>query len=75
MSLCELRHCKKVLETSFLKNDIFKFRFETLIVSFLRYSSNDNEVHNQNMNATKIVITNFRGKLQKISFIFSAKFK
>ena len=44
-----------------------------LIVSILRYYSNDDYVHHQNMIFNQIVITNIREKLQKLSFMFINK--
>ena len=62
----------KIFENSFLKNGFLEFWTKVLIVSILTYPFNDNQVHNKNYDYfifSKIVITNFRQKLQKI-FIF-----
>ena len=58
-----------MFENSFLKNGVLEFWSKALIASILTYSSNDNEVHNQNMISTKVVFTNFCRKRTKI-FIF-----
>ena len=63
----------KIFQNSLLKNDILEFSSEALIVSILINSSNDNHVRYQNLTFTKIVITNFREKLRKFSFMFFSK--
>ena len=65
-----------MIKNSFLKNGISEFWLEALIVFIQTYSQIVNYnvfihvcVHNKNMSYTKIVITNFRVKLRKLSFI------
>ena len=71
--LCKSRHRKKVLE------NFLKFISQERHTRILNWSAqclypnlflNRNEVHNLNMNFTKIVITNFHEKLRKLSFMF-----
>ena len=68
----------KVLENSFLKNGTNFIRIPVYIrayclYKFLTYFTNDNQVHNQNMIPTKIVITNSRKKIRKMTIFFSSK--
>ena len=64
-----VKRSSKILENSFLKNGILEFWAETEIVSILRCSSKDYDVHNQNMIYAKIVITKFYEILRKLSFM------
>ena len=64
-----VKRASKIFENSFLKNAILKFRSEALGVSFLTISSNENQDYDQNMISMRIIITNFRDKLRKLSFM------
>ena len=64
-----VKSVERIFENSFFKNGKLEFWSEALISYILSYSSNDNLVHNQNMIYTKIVFTNFRENLLKLSFI------
>ena len=63
----------KIFENSFLKNGILELGSETIIVSIFIDSSTDKYVHNTKMISTKIVITVFRKKNRKLSFLFISK--
>ena len=70
MNYVIVKRSSKIFENSFLKNGILEFWSESLFVSILTYASNDNKDHSQNMIFTKIVMTKFREKFWKSSFMF-----
>ena len=68
--LLKLLNRKKILENSFLKNGILKFWSAALIISIITYPWNFLWFHDQNIACRKIVITNFRENLRKLSNTF-----
>ena len=62
-----------IFENSFLKNGIFEFWSDAVIVSILTNSSNENEVYYQTMNSKKSLLRIFTKKNRKLSFKFFGK--
>ena len=63
----------KIFENWFLNNGIWEFESEALVVSILIFSSDGNQPHHPNMISTKNLISNFRQKLRRLSFMFFSK--